>query len=108
MRDTRDSKHWDFQWDLLEIAPSSRFPWQMQFSYKFSYGLAPGPLVYLYVADILPDIGVGLLMSLMWIFDVGVSFGFPIILRVFNIETAFIVFIIGSFCGLLFMIFVKI
>jgi len=44
----------------------------------FAFGIGPGPLVYLYIPDILPDIGVGTLMGTMWIFDVAVSLGFPI------------------------------
>jgi len=46
--------------------------------YMFAFGIGPGPLVYLYIPDILPDIGVGTLMGTMWIFDVVVSIGFPI------------------------------
>ena len=49
--------------------------------YMFAFGIGPGPMVYLYIPDILPDIGVGTLMGTMWIFDVVVSIGFPIAVK---------------------------
>ena len=47
------------------------------FSFGFNFGL--GPVSFVLIADILPDIGISLAMTVNWIFATGVGLLFPVI-----------------------------
>ena len=70
------------------------------------YGVSAGPISYIYVADILPDIGVGIAMSVMWICYMSMAYLFPLAKDVFGIISCFIFFVVVSFIGVIFMVFI--
>ena len=51
------------------------------FIYNFGYGLALGPVTWIYNADILPDTGVAISTTLTWIFDYVIGLFFPLVAR---------------------------
>ena len=43
--------------------------------FLFGFGLSFGPITWIYVADILPDIGMGICVANLWIFTLIVASG---------------------------------
>ncbi len=74
--------------------------------YIVSYGISAGPIIYIYCADILPDIGVGISMAVMWICYMSMAYLFPQAKDAFGIIPCFVFFVIVSSVGVIFMIFI--
>ena len=73
-----------------------------------SYGLAAGPIIYIYLADTLPDIGIGLIVSTMFLGHAMISFAFPLIKESLGVVNTFLIFTVASFVALIFMVkFIK-
>ena len=72
------------------------------------YSLSTGPITWLYNADILPDIGVSLTAALNWVFTGIIGLGFPWVKDNYGIVTAFVIFLITSAIGELYMVFIVI
>ena len=72
--------------------------------YIVAYGLSAGPIVYVYCADMLPDIGVGISMAVMWTMYMLLAYCFPLARDAYGITLCFVFFAVVSFVGLLFMI----
>ena len=70
----------------------------------FCFGSAP--ITWLYLADILPDLGVSLASSFLWVFSALIGISFPWIKNNYSIFTAFVIYFMCTAFGLLFMIFV--
>ena len=71
----------------------------------FGFCMGNGPVTWIYMADILPDVGISLVVTVLWIFTAGVGLGFPAMKDTWSIVTAFDVFLVASILGLLFDIF---
>ena len=69
----------------------------------FSFG--SGPITWLYLADILPDIGVSLATAVLWLLTVFIGLGFPWFKNKYSLAGAFIFFFVFSLFGLVFIIF---
>ena len=70
--------------------------------YIFAYALSSGPIIYIYAADILPDVGVGIVMAIMWVLYILNAYLLPIARKKFGMVAWFMFFVIVSFIGLLF------
>ena len=69
------------------------------------FSLAAGPITFIYLADMLPDIGVSFCVSWGWVFSVLLGYYFPTFKARYGIETCFLVFAFCTFLGIFFMIF---
>jgi len=69
-----------------------------------SYGLAAGPIIYVYLADTLPDIGIGIIVSTMFLGHTIVSYTFPLIKESLGVVNTFLIFAVASILALIFMI----
>jgi len=47
--------------------------------YILGFGIGSGPVTWIYMADILPDIGVSFAASVLWLFTALIAYGFPIL-----------------------------
>ena len=70
-----------------------------------------GPITWIYIADILPDVGLGICVANLWLFTLVVGLGISEMEWVFSPDggyflVLFIGFIIFNILGLLFIIFV--
>ena len=74
--------------------------------YIIGFCFGSGTISWLYLADILPDIGIALASSFLWVLTAVIGFGFPWIKNHFSITAAFAIYFVCTFIGLLFMIFV--
>ena len=72
--------------------------------YIVAYGLSAGPIIYIYCADLLPDIGVGISMAVMWIMYMLMAYCFPLAKDAYGITACFVFFALVSALGLLFMV----
>ena len=89
------SLHFDFSLVLIILAVCL---------FIISYGLAAGPIIYVYLADTLPDIGIGMIVSAMFFGHSIVSYIFPIAKERLGITVTFLIFFILSVIGLIFMV----
>ena len=72
--------------------------------YIVSYGMAYGPIIYVYLADTLPDIGIGLIVSIIFLDHTVVSYAFPLIKESLGVVNTFLIFAVASILALIFMI----
>ena len=78
------------------------------FTYIVGFGIGNGSITWLYMADILPDIGISFASAILWLFTVLVGIGFPWIKNTFSLTIAFLTFLVFTILGLFFvLIFVK-
>ena len=73
--------------------------------FSIGFGLAAGPITWLYLSDILPPIGVGVCTMNVWIFTILVGYFFPYINDNYGITTCFIIFTTLSLIGMIFIYF---
>ncbi len=72
----------------------------------FGFCMGNGPITWIYMADILPDVGVAFATAVLWVFSAGVGIVFPAMKNAWSLVTAFDVFLAASIVGLLFDIFI--
>ena len=58
-----------------------------------SFGISLGPIVWLYLPEILPEKGVSLAASANWVGCGIIGIGFPIVKNIFNIQGTFLIFV---------------
>jgi SP family arabinose:H+ symporter-like MFS transporter len=75
------------------------------FIYSFSFGFSLGPLLWIYVAEILPDKGLGIAVLVNWLFTFAIAQVFPNMLIQFGDGNTLLLFGILSFLGNLFIVF---
>ena len=76
--------------------------------FMFGFGLAAGPITWLYLSDILPDNGVALCVTHVWIWTSLNGYFFPKFLNLIGIIETFLIFIVFSITGIFFILcFVK-
>jgi len=77
------------------------------FSYTVGYGFSLGPIVWIYIAEILPDLGVGMSVLFNWLSAMIVVLTYPLLPDSWG-DYRFITFAFCLVAGLLFMLlFVK-
>ena len=69
------------------------------------FSISLGPIAFIYISDILPDIGVGFCIGWMWVFTMVIGYFFPIFEKQYGIEVCFLIFAILSCIGLVFILF---
>ena len=69
----------------------------------FSFGASLGPVVWVYIPEILPEKGMGIATMANWLSCFLIGLFFPILLDVINIEGGFLIFFITSVSGLIFI-----
>ena len=76
------------------------------FTYMFGYSTSAGPLFFIMAAEILPDIGLGLVLLSNWIEVLIVGFFFPILAdpKVLGPGGTFLIFTVVLFIGIIFII----
>lgn len=77
---------------------SSLSRWFVLF-YVFSFGMSLGPIVWIYMAEVLPDIGMAVATFVNWIFTLTIGLGFPIV-RKPEVLNSYGVFMLFSGCCL--------
>lgn len=76
--------------------------------YMFSFGISLGPIVWIYLPEILPEKGVSLAALFNWIGCGILGLFFPIVEKAIKIQGAFLIFLGCCIAGLIYMaIFVK-
>ena len=69
----------------------------------FSFG--SGPITWIYMADILPGIGISLASAVLWLLTVFVGLFFPWFTNKYSMGASFVFFFVCSLIGLIFIIF---
>jgi len=87
---------------------SDTFSLVILIGFNIGYGLASGPVTWLYMPEILPDIGVAISAGILWFFMGLVGYFFPVVKDNYGISWCFIIFGIWSLLSLIFIIiFIK-
>ena len=73
--------------------------------YMLSFGISLGPIVWLYLPEILPEKGVSLAASANWVGCGIIGIGFPIVKNAINIEGTFLIFLVCCLVALVYMFF---
>lgn len=73
--------------------------------YMFSFGISLGPIVWLYLPEILPEKGVSLAALANWVFCGIIGLCFPMVKETINIQGTFLIFLCCCCAGLLYMMF---
>lgn len=71
-------------------------------AYIFSFGLSLGPVLFVYLPEILPEKGVGIAIMANWFSCFLIGLLFPIMLEKIDIEGCFLTFCAITFVGLIF------
>ena len=72
-------------------------------AYFFAFDIGLGPITWIYIPDILPDVGVACCSAVLWIFTLIIASTFSIIEN--RLNQGFTGFLICSLFGLLFIKF---
>ena len=70
-----------------------------------SFGISLGPIVWLYLPEILPEKGVSLAASANWVGCGIIGIGFPLVKNAINIEGTFLIFLGCCLVALVYMFF---
>jgi len=62
-----------------------------------------GAVIWIYLPEILPDIGVSFVFQLFWVIDAAFIFVFPIVVEYTSLQVAFGVFLAGCVVGTVFV-----
>jgi len=73
--------------------------------FMFGFGLAAGPITWVYLADILPEYGVSFCVSSVWVWTTLNAFLFNYIVASIGISFTFLIFIICTLMCIVFIIF---
>jgi MFS family permease len=73
--------------------------------YIFGFYIGTGPITWVYMADVLPDVGISFTAATLWLFATAMGLLFPWVKDTYSICTAFDIFLGASIVGLLFDIF---
>ena len=74
--------------------------------YIAGFSLAAGPVTFIYLSDMLPDVGVSVCGSSGWVFTILIGYYFPIFNGKYGIVACFLGFSVCTIIGLVFMVFV--
>ena len=86
---------WDYAVELM-LAVISLF--------QIGFGIAAGPITVIYIADILPDIGMSFATAPMWFVYALIGYYFPIFKDGIGITSTFTIFLVLSVAGLIFIL----
>ena len=76
--------------------------------YIFAFGISLGPIAWIYVAEILPDIGISLAALVNWVSAVIIIQTFPLVQDFTSARVSFSVFLFSCIFGILFVsVFIK-
>ena len=71
----------------------------------FSFGISLGPVVWLYLPEILPEKGVSIAALANWVFCGIIGFCFPIVNKSIKIQGTFLIFLICCVFSLFYVFF---
>lgn len=71
----------------------------------FSFGLSLGPIVWVYLPEILPAKGVSLAVLANWVGCGIIGVGFPIVVKIIQIQGTFLVFLGCCIAATIFFLF---
>ena len=76
------------------------------FFFIFGFGISLGPIVWLYLPEILPEKGVSIAALIVWLFTAIIGYVFPLAKDKFKIQGTFLFFTVCSIASLIFIIVV--